>query len=160
MDQNKRTPIQTKIKQMSEIDPETGCWNWTRCIQSNGYGRIRHAGITHHAHRASYTAFKGSIPAGMDVCHKCDNRRCVNPDHLFTGTRKDNMQDAVAKGRQAKGFDLPITKLSEVDRKRVARLAKAGVHKETISGVYDISLSYIDQLTRNNGDYRKNGIGQ
>jgi hypothetical protein len=68
-----------------------------------GYGRISVAkNATMIAHRASYRAFKGEIPDGMDVLHRCDVRPCVNPDHLFAGTHTDNMRDMVAKGRGAR----------------------------------------------------------
>jgi hypothetical protein len=80
-----------------------GCWEWTGCIQANGYGRVRAERKTMYAHRAAYEAANGPIPRGQDVCHRCDNRRCINPAHLFLGTRKDNMRDAVQKGRVASG---------------------------------------------------------
>ena len=85
------------------VETEAGCWEWQRCTQSNGYGRIRMNGRTEYAHRVAYMSFKGVIADGMDVCHTCDNRRCCNPDHLFVGSRADNMRDAKDKGRIAHG---------------------------------------------------------
>lgn len=90
------------------VDPESGCWNWLGCIQANGYGRIRLDGRVQYCHRASYEYFHGEIPEGFDVCHRCDNRRCCNPDHLFSGTRLDNMNDASSKGRIARGARLSV----------------------------------------------------
>lgn len=81
------------------VESPYGCWEWQGCVQSNGYGRVRVNGRTEYAHRVSYIAHHGEIPEGVDVCHKCDNRRCCNPAHLFIGSRFDNMQDAKKKGR-------------------------------------------------------------
>lgn len=81
------------------------CWEWTGAIKSNGYGVIGKGGRkdgVDHAHRVAYRIYNGQIPVGFDVCHTCDNRKCVNPRHLYVGTRKDNMQDCVRRGRTNK----------------------------------------------------------
>lgn len=78
----------------------TGCWIWTGSTKPNGYGNINVAGKTLMTHRAAWLAFKGEIPNGMQVCHHCDTPACVNPDHLFLGSQKDNMDDMDAKGRR------------------------------------------------------------
>ena len=79
---------------------ESGCWLWTGAKKPNGYGNLTWVGKTLIAHRASYMAFHGPIPEGMNVCHHCDTPSCVNPAHLFLGNQADNIADMDAKGRR------------------------------------------------------------
>lgn len=88
-----------KIHTMSIPEPNTGCWLWTRGLKSGGYGTVRYMGEVWTASRLSYVTFRGPIPNGMCVLHRCDTPPCVNPDHLFLGTQQDNVDDKVAKGR-------------------------------------------------------------
>lgn len=76
-----------------------GCWLWTSAKNPQGYGSFWKSGTHRLAHRVAYGALKGPIPDGSDVRHDCDNPPCVNPDHLRTGTRSDNMRDCVERGR-------------------------------------------------------------
>ena len=74
------------------------CWEWTACLNKHGYGvfRIKYESL---CHRISYQIFHGKLEKNIQVLHKCDNPKCVNPDHLFTGTHIDNMKDKSIKGR-------------------------------------------------------------
>lgn len=98
------------------IKQPTGCWEWQKSKNKNGYGQIRLGKTMVRTHRLSYQLFKGPIPVKMHVCHSCDNPSCINPDHLWVGTQKDNMKDMVNKGR-SKGVNLgsknPKSKLTE-----------------------------------------------
>lgn len=127
---------------------ESGCWEWNTNIQKNGYAKTSYKRKSIHCHRLSHIIFLGEIPIGMDVCHKCDNRRCVNPKHLFLGTRKENMQDAVSKNRQAKGFTLPHTKLSKEDITEIINLKASGISTKDISVKFNICVQYVNQIYR------------
>lgn len=78
---------------------ENGCWEWTASCFQSGYAQFWHDGTNRKASRVSYELFIGEIPGGLMICHECDNKGCVNPDHLWAGTQSDNIKDAVKKGR-------------------------------------------------------------
>ncbi len=77
----------------------TGCWLWDDRKGAGGYGILRWKGKVWRSHRLAWTLASGPIPEGMLVCHTCDTRNCVRPDHLFLGTAKDNTRDMMQKGR-------------------------------------------------------------
>lgn len=105
-----------------------------------------------YAHRVSYRAFKGNIPTGMKVCHACDNRRCVNPEHLFLGTTLDNSHDARSKGRHQHGEKSVRAKLTEADVVEILRLYKMeGWTAKALAarfGVTDSTVQHIYYGTR------------
>ena len=76
------------------------CWNWTGCRNDNNYGLIGYRGERCYAHRMSYIIFKGPIALNKIIRHTCDNRHCVNPNHLILGTKYDNSIDSVKRNRQ------------------------------------------------------------
>lgn len=100
-------------------DAPNGCWEWTAAIHRWGYGATEFNGQT-RAHRAAWTLLRGPIPAGMELCHKCDNKRCVNPDHIFLGTHAENMADLKAKGLNPRGERIRHT-LTEEQVKTIRR---------------------------------------
>lgn len=104
----KPRPVMERLMEKISPEPNTGCWLWTGGTHRFGHGYIligsRSNGTREcvGAHRVSFELFCGPIPNGLFVCHRCDVPQCVNPDHLFLGTAKDNMMDAAKKGRVGK----------------------------------------------------------
>lgn len=115
------------------------CWEWSG-YKTYGYGMLRIGRHRHiRAHRLSWILHFGNIPQGLDVCHKCDNRKCVNPNHLFVGTRKDNMQDAINKGRFIHGEKCCGAKLTDEKVREMRRLRLIGQSYRSLALKYGVS---------------------
>ena len=91
--------VKERFEKYIELIPFTTCWIWNGSLNKKGYGCFWANNTRFRANRFSYTLYKGEIPEGMFVCHSCDNPSCVNPEHLWLGTPKDNVQDMIKKGR-------------------------------------------------------------
>ena len=136
-------------------DEVTGCVEWQGCTQANGYGRVRFMDRTRYVHRVAYEVFKGDIPKGMDVCHTCDNRKCFNPDHLFVGTRLDNMKDCASKGRLSRGIKHSkcivnkSKKLSYDEAQIIRNAACNGMKTRTLANVFQIDISMVRLIKKN-----------
>ena len=125
------------------------CWPWTGNRLPKGYGQFKPFGLQRYAHRVSWalahgTTPDGTIPGGMCVLHSCDNPPCVNPAHLFLGTKTDNMRDKVAKGRQAKGVDNGQAKLSEDDVQAIR--ASLGESRKEVARRFGVSAATVGDI--------------
>lgn len=109
-----------------KVDKSDDCWEWLAYKDKDGYGRFRVDGQWVGAHRFVFEMKCGRIPAGMCVCHSCDNPSCVNPEHLWLGTHEDNLRDMAEKGRARcpghKGESNGRAKLTEEDVRGIRQL--------------------------------------
>lgn len=96
--QHERVPLHQRLLRRIRYGA-TDCWHWLGPLNGLGYGRMTYQGRMQVVHRLAWLAWNGEIPAGMSVLHKCDNRCCINPDHLWLGTYSDNLKDCWDKGR-------------------------------------------------------------
>ena len=130
-------------------DVEDQCWEWTAAKQTKGYGCVSVQGKIKLAHRVAYEISVGEIPDGKFVLHKCDNRCCVNPNHLFLGNHKDNMNDMVEKGRQAKYERNAKSKLTYEDVKAIKDLyAESRYSYRQLAQQFGVSIGYIGCIVR------------
>lgn len=148
----KRDYCSTKCKLLGEIKKRNGCWEWQGKLHPNGYGYTTNyeTGKREHVHRVSHKIFKGEIPQGLCVCHKCDNRKCINPSHFFIGTQKENIHDAISKGRMecvklfaSKGENNPNAKLDDERVRKIKLEIKEGIRCTVIARKYGISSSVL-----------------
>jgi hypothetical protein len=154
----KRDFCSTRCRLLGTIIKKNGCWEWQDKLHPNGYAyaTMYETNKKEHVHRISYRVFKGEIPEGLYVCHHCDNKKCLAPDHLFLGSAKDNMQDALKKGRlehiklmHAKGEKNGSSKLKEYEVQEIKKLILEGVKIAIISRKFNVSWSVIDSIKRN-----------
>lgn len=122
------------------------CWLWSGTLDRDGYGRFGLNNRQPAAHRISWQLHKGEIPAGLNVCHHCDTPACVNPDHLFLGTQKDNLSDCARKGRTALGEKQGRSKLRVPDVLEIRRMGAVGIPQRTIASQFNVSQSSVSDI--------------
>lgn len=133
--------IVERIMKHSKLAP-SGCLEWMRPVTHTGYGQLNVNGFPRQVHRLLYETVKGPV-GNLCVLHKCDNRKCVNIDHLFVGTRADNQTDMALKGRSPHGETHSKAKLSNVDVKEI-RASK--MSQAELARLYQVNQSTISRI--------------
>lgn len=145
-----------RLNSLITVDNSSGCWNYSGRKDKNGYGIFAAKSLTasRRAHRISWIIYNGKIPKGMCVCHKCDNPTCVNPDHLFLGTIKDNNNDKMIKGRTPKGTshahhgtNHPSSKVNEEQVKYIRNEYNRGKSVAEISKEMELRPVHVWKIT-------------
>lgn len=126
-----------KLDFYSMPEPNSGCALWLGSHNEKGYGQLWWDNKNHKAHRLSWRARNGAVPSGMSVLHRCDNPACINPDHLFIGSQKDNLADMARKGRHGLARlvreDIPVIRRLVAEGRTLVEVAKRyNVTPETI----------------------------
>jgi hypothetical protein len=126
------------------------CWLWRSVLDKDGYGKMKISSSSKQifVHRLSWMIHFGEIPEGLLVCHKCDNRECVNPDHLFLGTNAENSSDMVRKNRQAKGESNGNSKLTIEQVIEIRNLRLSGMTLVRLGEMFGVHYSIISDIDR------------
>lgn len=131
------------------------CMEWMGTVGGHGYGQFCRNGVQQRAHRVMAEIYEGPVPWGLQVCHSCDNPKCVRPDHLFLGTAKDNARDRQNKGRFTPPVfqrdQHPMAKLSTSQVAEIrSRLVKGrGGNTKSLAEQYGVSITTITSLVKN-----------
>ncbi len=153
-------PLAERFVRHVEPEPMSGCHIWTASTNPRGYAQINDGnGRMRRAHRVAYELYVGPVPVGLCVLHRCDNRACVNPLHLFLGTPADNTADMLAKGREAHvgpvGECHGMAKLTWGSVKTIRERLALGERQQTLADEYGVSQSQISAI-RNNASWGNN----
>jgi len=139
--------ISLKERFLKYVQKTDSCWWWRGGINQKGYGMFNVQGKPRLAPRIAWGIFKGEVPAGIFVCHKCDRPLCVNPEHLFLGDQMDNMKDMISKGRARKrslyGEQHWCHKLSDSQVKEIIKSKDPGIELAFKFGVSTTTISDI-----------------
>ncbi len=122
------------------VKNDNDCWNWTASLCA-GYGRFSYKGKICRAHRVSYELYTGKIPDDAHILHKCDNKKCVNPGHLYAGCESDNARDRVKAGNGRL-----MGKLSVDDVICIRKMLRAGIKQWLIAWIYQVTQSNVSKI--------------
>lgn len=143
-----KTSDESFLSKFNAVESEK-CWEWSSTIESSGYGIFTFNKKTYKSHRYSYEFYNKIAPLSLFVCHRCDNRKCVNPNHLFLGTHKDNMEDMAKKLRGTNGEKNTQSKLNTNDIISIrSAYNNLDIKMSEIAEIYGVSKGAISFLVR------------
>jgi transcriptional regulator with XRE-family HTH domain len=152
--------IQVRLKQKRVIDRETDCWNWIGGVTSAGYGSIGYHGKIWQAHRLSYEVFKEPVPKEKLIRHKCDNKLCINPDHLEIGTHQDNSRDYFERilNKKVKEHFNTGVRTNEAIAETIISMRQDGCFSREIADVVGLSIGTVERILRAKGVSRPDKV--
>lgn len=134
----------------AKVRKSDGCWEWGAGFGNDGYGQFFWDRATRRAHRVAWIIAHGDIAPGLHVLHRCDNPKCVRPDHLFLGTPADNTRDMLAKARNSRGESRPAAKLTESDVIDIRTCRLMGATFPALAAGFGVSLGTVWQVVAGN----------
>jgi len=152
-----------KLLFLNRVHKTESCWLWKGSLNNlrGGYGYLKTNGVMYRAHRLAWLLFKGKVPRSLQVCHTCDVRACVNPDHLYLGSHEENIRDAVLRGRMASGKNHGLHKHPEArafgerngmaqftsrEAELIRQLAKSGKPSSQIAKEFHASYRAVHRI--------------
>lgn len=133
-----------RFLEKTQLDPNTGCLLWTAARTGAGYGGFRLNGRLHNAHRLSFELFTGDVPAGLVVRHRCHRPACVHPEHVHTGTHRENSQDQAEAGR----WGLPSVRLTDAEAVAAEGLCQLGHTQQEVADMIGVSRARLGVAVR------------
>ena len=134
------------VSKLDKTSSPKGCWIWIAGTSGNGYGGFKIDDKMFRSHRVAFEMWKGRIPDGQLVRHKCDDPLCCNPEHLELGTTADNVNDRQERNRQSKGGDRYNSKLTEDDVREIRMLLRTGITGVEIARRFGVSQDAISKI--------------
>lgn len=138
--------MQIPERVMNAVEKTDSCWVWTKGKLAGGYGQVVVNKQKWTAHRLFYTAYNGPIPNGLLVCHTCDNPSCVNPEHLYCGTHKDNNRDTYTRNRMPLRYGDRATNVAKLTKEAAIEIKYSSLTSKELQQKHQVHQSQISRI--------------